>query len=63
MTSSLSHNGFTATIHYSAEDGVFFGKLVKVNDLVTFEGMSIEELKKQMQEAVDDYIETREMLS
>lgn len=58
MINSLSYDGFTANIHYSPSDEVFFGKLIGVNDLVTFEGTSVEELKHGMKEAVDDYIET-----
>ena len=58
MINSLSYDGFTANIHYSPADEVFFGKLIGVNDLVTFEGTSVEELKQGMKEAVEDYVET-----
>jgi predicted HicB family RNase H-like nuclease len=59
---SLSYNGYLASIHYSPVDDIFFGKLVGINDLVTFEGSSVEELKSGMKEAVDDYIATCEKL-
>jgi predicted HicB family RNase H-like nuclease len=58
MINSLTYDGYTAGIHYSPADEVFFGKLIGVNDLVSFEGTSVEELKQSMKEAVDDYIET-----
>jgi predicted HicB family RNase H-like nuclease len=58
MVNSLNYDGYTASIHYSPADEVFFGKLIGINDLVTFEGTSVEELKQGMKEAVDDYIET-----
>ncbi|WP_019944009.1 type II toxin-antitoxin system HicB family antitoxin [Dyadobacter beijingensis] len=58
MINSLAYEGYTANIHYSSADEVFFGKLIGVNDLVTFEGTSVEELKQGMKEAVDDYVET-----
>lgn len=58
MINSLTYDGYTASIHYSPADEVFFGKLIGVNDLVSFEGTSVEELKQSMKEAVDDYIET-----
>lgn len=58
MINSLSYNGYTASIHYSPDDEVFFGKIIGINDLVTFEGTSVEELKQGIKEAVDDYIET-----
>ena len=37
---------FLGTVQYSAEDEVFYGKILGVDDLVTFEGCSIRELKK-----------------
>jgi predicted HicB family RNase H-like nuclease len=62
MINSLYYNGYTASIHYSPADEVFFGKIIAVNDLVTFEGTSVEELKQGMKEAVDDYIKTCQAL-
>jgi len=58
MIDKLKYNDYIATIHYSAEDEVFFGKVVGVNDLITFEGSSVNELKTGFAEAIDDYLET-----
>jgi predicted HicB family RNase H-like nuclease len=44
------------SVHFSAEDGVFFGKIEGINDLVTFEGTTVEEIKNAFEEAVEDYI-------
>lgn len=38
------------------------GKVIGVNDLITFEGTSVSELKNSFQEAVDGYLETCETL-
>lgn len=56
MKDVLLYKGFIGSIHFSAEDSVFFGKVEGINDLVTFEGSSVEEIKKSFHEAVDDYI-------
>jgi predicted HicB family RNase H-like nuclease len=45
------------TVHFSAEDKVFHGKIEGIDDLVTFEGKSVDELIKAFHEEVDDYIE------
>jgi predicted HicB family RNase H-like nuclease len=58
MTDHLKYKDYLATISYSAEDEVFYGKIVVINDLVTFEGTSVSGLKKAVREAVNDYIET-----
>lgn len=41
----------------SADDEVFYGKILGINDLVNFEGASVKQLKKAFKEAVDDYLE------
>lgn len=56
MKDVLIYNDFIGSVHYSTEDETFFGKLEGVDDLVTFEGQSVEELKSAFEEAVEDYI-------
>jgi len=43
-------------VHFNAEDEVFFGKIEGIEDLVSFEGQSVTELKNAFEESVDDYI-------
>jgi predicted HicB family RNase H-like nuclease len=62
MIDSLKYLDYTATIHFSADDEVFFGKVIGINDLITFEGTSVVELKDAFKECVDDYLETCEAL-
>lgn len=56
MTDFLMYRDFIGSVHFTSEDGVFFGKIEGVNDLVTFEGNSVEELVTAFHEAVEDYI-------
>jgi predicted HicB family RNase H-like nuclease len=58
MNDILEYKGYYAGIHFSANDDVFFGKLIGINDLVSFEGDSVKELKEAFVEAVEDYLET-----
>ncbi|WP_119080943.1 type II toxin-antitoxin system HicB family antitoxin [Chitinophaga alhagiae] len=58
MNDVLQYKDYRASVHYSAEDDVFFGKVLGIDDLVSFEGSSVRELKKSFREAVEDYIET-----
>lgn len=62
MTDILQYNEYFASVHFSAEDEIFFGKIIGINDLVSFEGSTVKELKKAFQEAVDDYLETCKVL-
>jgi predicted HicB family RNase H-like nuclease len=58
MNDILEYKGYYASLHFSSEDEVFYGKLLGIDDLVNFEGASVKELKKAFHEAVEDYLET-----
>lgn len=58
MKNYLEYKEYIGTIQFSAEDRVFYGKLEAINDLVTFEGVSVDELESNFKESVDDYLET-----
>jgi predicted HicB family RNase H-like nuclease len=51
----LTYKGFISSIHFSAEDEVFYGKIEGIPDLVSFEGTSVSELKTAFQDAVNAY--------
>lgn len=57
MKNVLEYKGFIGTVNYSAEDRVFFGKVEGINDLVTFEGTTVDELERAFNEMVDLHIE------
>lgn len=56
MIDKLKYKNFIGTVKFSADDDVFFGKIEGINDLVTFEGTTVNELKTAFEEAVEDYI-------
>ncbi|RXK83054.1 type II toxin-antitoxin system HicB family antitoxin [Filimonas effusa] len=58
MTDTLIHNGYHGSVRYSSADEVFHGRIVGINDLVTFEGTNVAELKAAFKAAVADYLET-----
>jgi predicted HicB family RNase H-like nuclease len=53
----MTYKGFCAAIEYSDEDGFFVGRIAGIQDLITFHGHSVEEMRAAFQEAVDDYLE------
>jgi predicted HicB family RNase H-like nuclease len=57
MSNILSYKGYTGSVEYSEEDEIFYGKIEFITDSVLYEGSSVEELKRNFQEAVEDYIE------
>ena len=58
MNDILQYKDYVASIHFSSADEVFYGKILGIDDLINFEGVSVKELKKSFQEAIEDYLET-----
>ena len=57
MTDKLKFRDFIGSVHFSAEDEVFYGRIEGINDLVTFEASTVSKLKKAFKDAVEDYVE------
>jgi predicted HicB family RNase H-like nuclease len=57
MKDILQYKGFLGSVHFSAEDDCFFGKIEGINDLVTFEGQNVSELREAFHGAVEEYEE------
>jgi len=57
MKDILKYKDFIGTVHYSADDEVFYGRIEGIDDLVTFEAKCVDELKTSFREAIDDYLE------
>ena len=57
MKNILEYKGYFAKIEYSVEDHVLYGKIEGIKDLVNFESDSVENIEKEFQCAVDDYLE------
>lgn len=55
---TMTYKGYRAIISYSAEDGCLVGRLAGINDIVSFHGDSVEEVRKAFEEAVDFYLES-----
>ena len=57
MKDVLRYKDFIGSVHFSAEDECFFGKIEGIDDLATFEGRNVSELKRSFREAVEDYVD------
>jgi predicted HicB family RNase H-like nuclease len=56
MKDVIIYKDFIGSVHFDSDDETFYGKIEGINDLVTFEGHEVKELKKAFQEAVEDYL-------
>jgi predicted HicB family RNase H-like nuclease len=54
--SELSYKGYTGSIEVSIEDGCLHGRILFINDLITYEGNTVESIKVSFENATDRYI-------
>lgn len=52
---TLEYRGYLGSVEYSVEDQCYHGKIYDIEDLVSYEGNTIEELMADFRNAVDDY--------
>ncbi|MDX9905482.1 MAG: type II toxin-antitoxin system HicB family antitoxin [Bacteroidales bacterium] len=56
MKDVIKYKDHRGSVRFSADDRLFYGKIEGIDDLVTFEGRSVDELVSAFEEAVEDYI-------
>ena len=59
---TVKYKGYEGSIEIDLERNVCRGKILFINDLVTYEASSIKDIQKEFEAAVDDYLETCEQL-
>ena len=52
----VEYKGYVGTIEYSPEDNIYYGHLLNIEDSISYDGSSVEELYIDYQGAVDFYI-------
>ena len=53
---TLTYKGYEGSVEYSAEDNCLFGKVLGIKSLLLYEGSSVDELRKDFKESVDEYL-------
>jgi len=53
----ISYKGYKGHFEYDEIADIFHGQIIGIQDVVTFEGTSISELKEALQDSVEDYLE------
>jgi predicted HicB family RNase H-like nuclease len=56
MKNTMSYRGYYGSVEFSDKDRVFFGWIIGINDRITFDGKSVNDLRNDFQEAVDEYL-------
>ncbi len=53
---AMSYKGYHANFEYDDETKLFHGEVIDLKDVITFQGLSVEELEREFHESVDDYL-------
>lgn len=52
----MEYKGYMGKVEFDDEAGIFHGEVVNTRDVITFQGVSVAELKTAFHESVDDYL-------
>ncbi|ACR74604.1 antitoxin HicB [Agathobacter rectalis] len=55
MNNNMEYKGYLGSVEFSEEEAVFFGKIMNIRSLISYEGKNVKELSEQFREAVDEY--------
>jgi predicted HicB family RNase H-like nuclease len=53
---TIKHGKYIATLELDLDAGIFHGEVVNLNDVVTFQGGSVGELRRAFKDSIEDYL-------
>ncbi|MDF1591049.1 MAG: type II toxin-antitoxin system HicB family antitoxin [Desulfobacterales bacterium] len=53
----MEYKGYFAKVEFDDEANIFHGEVINLRDVITFEGGTVDELRKAFHDSVDDYLE------
>lgn len=53
----IEYKGYSGVFEFDPSIDAFHGRVVGLQDVVTFQGRSLDELRREMAESVEDYLE------
>ena len=56
MSNYLEYKGYIGSVEFSNEDNCLFGKVLGIRSLISYEGQSVQELKKSFEYMLDEYL-------
>lgn len=57
MKKELSYKGYYGSVEYSLEDDTLYGKAIGINGLLSYEGQTLDKLRKDFQDVINEYLE------
>lgn len=57
MSNTMEYKNYVGSVEFSESDGVFFGKVMGIRAMISYEGTTAKELVTDFHDAVDNYLE------
>lgn len=56
MNNTMEYKGYVGTVEFSEEDSLFYGKVMGIRALISYDGTTAKELVEDFHGAIDDYL-------
>lgn len=53
----MTYKGFVGKVTYYDKERIFFGTVLGIKDVITFQGTTVDELEQAFKDSVDDYLD------
>lgn len=57
MKQAMEYKGYTGTLAYSEDDQCLWGRIAGIDDIISYEGQSLTEIRQAFEDTVDCYLE------
>ncbi len=52
----MEYTGYLSRVTFDDEANIFHGEVTNIRDVITFQGKSVDELRKAFEDSVEDYL-------
>lgn len=56
MNNTIQYKGYVGSVEFSEDDSIFYGKVLGIRSLISYEGENVKEFIDDFYQAVDDYL-------
>ncbi|MDC7125938.1 MAG: type II toxin-antitoxin system HicB family antitoxin [Spirochaetales bacterium] len=53
----MEYKGYIGNVEFDDSAKIFHGEIINTKDVITFQGLSVDELETAFKESIDDYLE------
>jgi len=53
---NIEYKGYIGQIIFDNDASIFHGEVLNIQDVITFQGKSVDEIRQAFQESIDDYL-------